>query len=68
MADFFSESDVANASKQGGVATHFWRKCNHTNWKQNRFRSDVALRVHLYYSESDVTPDGFIDNPIVCLH
>ena len=24
----------------------------------------LSLRVHLYYSESDVTSDGFIDNPI----
>ena len=25
---------------------------------------DSFIRVHLYYSESDVASDGFIDNPI----
>ena len=28
----------------------------------------LSVKVHLYQSESDVASDGFIDNPIYCLH
>ena len=27
-----------------------------------------VAKVHLYYGESDVTPDGFIENVTECLH
>ena len=26
------------------------------------------VKVHLYYSESDINPDWFTENPIECLH
>ena len=28
----------------------------------------TTVGVHLYYSESDVAPNGFVENPMSCLH
>ena len=70
----YTDIDKYNDNRSNCINNNIYTLVNYLNFEHPTFVPSIlannktvhflSLRVHLYYSESDVTSDGFIDNPI----